>query len=60
MNRIDELKAQGHNKIPFQYFVEMYSGDARFERIADNQYRILSFNPESVRSLPSQKNSYNL
>ena len=57
MNRIDELKAQGHDKIPFQYFVEMYSGDARFERVTDNQYRILSFNPDSVRSLPVQKGS---
>ncbi|HXX55063.1 MAG TPA: hypothetical protein VEI81_03110 [Methanoregula sp.] len=55
MNRIDELKAQGLEKIPFQYFVEMYSGDARFERLEDNHYRIVSFNPESLRTLPVER-----
>jgi hypothetical protein len=49
MNRIDELKQQGLIKIPFKNFVEMYTGDARFERIGENQYRIVSFDPEMVR-----------
>jgi hypothetical protein len=55
MNRIDELKQKGLVKIPFKNFVEMYTGDARFERIEENQYRIISFDPEMVRDLSGGK-----
>ena len=41
--------------IPFKNFVEMYTGDARFERIEENQYRIISFDPEMVRDLSGGK-----
>ena len=50
MNRIDELKQRGYVKIPFKNFVEIYTGDARFECIGENQYRIVSFDPDIVRS----------
>jgi hypothetical protein len=50
MNRIDELKQRGFVKIPFKNFVEMYTGDARFECIGENQFRIVSFNPDIVRA----------
>ena len=56
MNRIDELKQRGLVKIPFKNFVEMYTGDARFEWIGENQYRIVSFNPEMVRDQAPGKN----
>jgi hypothetical protein len=56
MNRIDELKQRGLEKIPFKHFVEMYTGDARFEWVGENQYRIVSFDPTMVRDQSVGKN----
>jgi hypothetical protein len=56
MNRIDELKQRGLVKIPFKNFVEMYTGDARFEWLGENQYRIVSFDPAMVRDQQAGKN----
>jgi hypothetical protein len=42
MDQIDRLRKRGFKKIPFQYFVEMYSGNAQFEHAEKNRYRIVS------------------
>ena len=51
MANINRLKREGLKEIPFQHFVEMYNGNAQFEQIGENRYRIVSFNDDPSQDM---------